>query len=427
MVVLRERPAPSQSRMSSEELNDVIMEDQEQKALPEVSNSDGKEGNRRGSWTECVRVVQEAKHRAVTILSKANVAKELKMGLENEWVLVVDTVQTLVEEALQYPGIPEGPMLGIAGLLTQRGIESEEEWEEYIKTVEKDGKLINESCEMFDTGVFQLKQTIEAKCSRPIKEDGSGAGNGEQIKQELLIHTTTEAPWNTSFQEAHCPTGKKYLRSYQKLGRSPEASSAHVDADGDREIKMSSMIQRGRSLGMTTQPEETDLIGSQIVIPVKFLGEQCNALVDTGSMISINPIEIVARAQDRGFDVDSLSVVPKSKLKPVFDASNNEMKLMSAVYIQVETEGRRSELIAFHISPAKEAEVIIGTNALNKLGVEVSIDTKSRVNIKVDEETLVPVKCEGDPKSEVERVIWPKKRGGELEEKPEPELPFSDL
>ncbi|KAK6031471.1 zinc knuckle [Ostertagia ostertagi] len=158
----------------------------------------------------------------------------------------------------------------------------------------------------------------------------------------------------------------------------------------DGETKMSSMIQRGRSLGMTTQGRgagKTDLIGSQIVIPLKFLGEQCNALVDTGSMISIIPIEIVARAQDRGFDVDSLSVVPKSKLKPVFDASNNEMDFMGAVYIQVETEGGRSELIAFHISPAKEAEVIIGTNALNKLGVEVSIDTKSRVNTKVDEES----------------------------------------
>ncbi|KAK6058889.1 zinc knuckle [Cooperia oncophora] len=75
---------------------------------------------------------------------------------------------------------------------------------------------------------------------------------------------------------------------------------------------------------------------ARIVIPLKFLGERRNALVDTGSLINIIPLKVLARPQDRG----------------------NRMNFVAAVYAQVETEKGQPERIAFHISPDREEETM---------------------------------------------------------------------
>ncbi|KAK6044205.1 zinc knuckle [Cooperia oncophora] len=203
------------------------------------------------------------------------------------------------------------------------------------------------------------------------------------------------------------------------------------------ETKVSSIIKQNHSMGVKIQKrrsEKSDLIGKRIMVPVRLLEERHMALVDTGSMISVIPLKALERAQNRGFDVDLLQVVPKSKLKPVFDASNNRMNLVAAVYIQVETENGQRETIAFHISPDKEAETIIGTNALNKLGIDVRMNSAKlkddtslikeenknkvvvakRVYIPPHDAALVSVICEEDTKDHIERVIWPSEDGVEL-------------
>ncbi|KAK5976421.1 CCHC-type domain-containing protein, partial [Trichostrongylus colubriformis] len=64
---------------------------------------------------------------------------------------------------------------------------------------------------------------------------------------------------------------------------------------GDKgDAKVSSMVKQCRSLGMATRErasEKIDLIGRQIMIALDLLEDRCKALVDTGSMISIIPIE----------------------------------------------------------------------------------------------------------------------------------------
>ncbi|KAK6034264.1 zinc knuckle [Cooperia oncophora] len=105
---------------------------------------------------------------------------------------------------------------------------------------------------------------------------------------------------------------------------------------------------------------------------------------------NIIALKVLAKAQDRGWDVDSLKVVPNSRLKPVFDASNNRMDFVGAVHIEVEMDSEKSEVIAFHISADKEADAIIGTDALEKVGIDVGT-----VNKLIDDE--------GDP-----RIYWRK-------------------
>uniref|UniRef100_W6N9G5 Uncharacterized protein n=1 Tax=Haemonchus contortus TaxID=6289 RepID=W6N9G5_HAECO len=95
-------------------------------------------------------------------------------------------------------------------------------------------------------------------------------------------------------------------------------------------------------------------------------------------MISIVPVEFLAKAQDKGVDLDSLSMIPKAKLKPVYDASDRRMDFLAAVYLEVELKDGCTREVAFHISPRKECEVIVGMNALSELGIKKIIGKDSR-------------------------------------------------
>ncbi|KAK6025738.1 zinc knuckle [Ostertagia ostertagi] len=141
------------------------------------------------------------------------------------------------------------------------------------------------------------------------------------------------------------------------------------------EMTVSEIIRQARNLEMTVKKEcgNRDLVGGRIVKQLRLLGGNNPALLDTGSMVSVIPVEILAKARDRGFDVDALKLVEKSQLAPVLDASNKEIDFLGAVYVEAKLEGGNRASVPFYISPSKNEEIILGTNALNKLGVRVSI------------------------------------------------------
>ncbi|XGW13384.1 hypothetical protein V3C99_000035, partial [Haemonchus contortus] len=195
---------------------------------------------------------------------------------------------------------------------------------------------------------------------------------------------------------------------------------------------LSAIVSSARCMGLAVREKSVpDLVGDRVTVPLQLLDEKCEALIDTGSMISIVPVELLAKAQDKGFDLDSLVMVPKSKLKPVVDASNNRMDFLAAVYLQVKMEQGMTQEIAFHISPSKEMEIILGTNALTRLGINIAIGKEQdgpvnssgkeaegnrvvvaeRRYIPPGDTALVEVLCQGETECEAERVIWPSKQG----------------
>ncbi|KAK6021282.1 hypothetical protein OSTOST_13047, partial [Ostertagia ostertagi] len=100
------------------------------------------------------------------------------------------------------------------------------------------------------------------------------------------------------------------------------------------------------------------------------------------------------------------------------------MEFLGAVYIETELEGGNRSVVPFHISPTKDEELILGTNALGRLGIKVSVGlttrkrgdrgdvtVKERVYVPPRRVALVSVLCSGDRLEEVERVIWPTKEG----------------
>ncbi|EYB96268.1 hypothetical protein Y032_0152g2895 [Ancylostoma ceylanicum] len=164
-----------------------------------------------------------------------------------------------------------------------------------------------------------------------------------------------------------------------------EGRSSDVRRDGREEHRkreeksLSYLIQKVRSMGMEVrqrQTERAEVIGKPTISKVTILNRVARALLDSGSMVNIIPLQFLVNAQDEGFDVDSLELLSEENIEEVYDASNNPMTFLGLVKIPVTLHGGRKGDVAFHISQKGDSEILLGTNALQKLGVNITITTK---------------------------------------------------
>ncbi|RCN48711.1 zinc knuckle [Ancylostoma caninum] len=101
--------------------------------------------------------------------------------------------------------------------------------------------------------------------------------------------------------------------------------------------RLAQISAEARSLGVRVtneREEKRPLVGGKFSVWVKLLNTRLPAILDTGSMINIIPVGVLARAKDTGADVDRLEVIPENEMVPVYDASNNRMDFMGAVKIE---------------------------------------------------------------------------------------------
>ncbi|KAK6019801.1 hypothetical protein OSTOST_14561 [Ostertagia ostertagi] len=168
-------------------------------------------------------------------------------------------------------------------------------------------------------------------------------------------------------------TGAGYVKNEiaapQKRWKSKEESIGAQSRMGHQAERQA----EDRRMTVKEECRNTGLIGGRIVKQLKLLGGSSPALLDTGSMSSVVPANSTVKARDRGFDVDALKLVEKSQFASVWDASIKRMDFLGAVHVEAKLEGGNRGLVPFHISPSKEDMIILGTNALRKLGVELSI------------------------------------------------------
>ncbi|KAK6026636.1 hypothetical protein OSTOST_07384 [Ostertagia ostertagi] len=218
--------------------------------------------------------------------------------------------------------------------------------------------------------------------------DHGGIGKSQRAKysNNELDYLEGESPqirenyWQSDYQAGTSSSAELHMQDKAKCSKfghiakdCPQLSARVNQLKG--EMTVSEIIRQARNLEMTVKKEcgNRDLVGGRIVKQLRLLGGNNPALLDTGSMVSVIPVEILAKARDRGFDVDALKLVEKSQLAPVLDASNKKMDFLGAVYVEAKLEGGNRASVPFYISPSKNDEIILGTNALNKLGVRVSI------------------------------------------------------
>ncbi|EYC06194.1 hypothetical protein Y032_0077g1084 [Ancylostoma ceylanicum] len=188
------------------------------------------------------------------------------------------------------------------------------------------------------------------------------------------------------------------------------------------EDSVSEIISRARNLAINSFSNSRGaLVGKRTMVQVRLMDKEVPAVLDTGSMISVVPVRILEDAQKRGYDVDKLKIL-KTRSK-VYDASNNAMAFIGAVRIDVEVEGQK-RAVAFHVSRDDENELLLGTNALEDLGVKVVIQGKKRERPKIgnpevktvqkssssgSKNPFVKVKCQGS-NVVAAKVLWPPRK-----------------
>ncbi|KAK6037463.1 hypothetical protein COOONC_25032, partial [Cooperia oncophora] len=120
----------------------------------------------------------------------------------------------------------------------------------------------------------------------------------------------------------NCPLGRPVVRNIKER---KTGSNGRKETD-----RISDIVREAQSMGIRSEKRSSvaNLVGEKSSASVKMLHGTFPALIDTGSMVSIVPVGLLERAQ------------------------------------------KKSE-IAFYISKEKGQEVLLGTNALEKLGVHI--------------------------------------------------------
>ncbi|VDL69129.1 unnamed protein product, partial [Nippostrongylus brasiliensis] len=119
---------------------------------------------------------------------------------------------------------------------------------------------------------------------------------------------------------------------------------------------------------------------------------KCTALMDTGSQVSIFPARLLSAARKNGFDVDA-DVEETTLKKParVYDASGYRMTFQGAVKLSLQVDHGETQRIAFLVDSAKHGMILLGTNALPKLGWKLMPDKPQwRARTKAEESKKKP-------------------------------------
>ncbi|RCN31034.1 hypothetical protein ANCCAN_23186, partial [Ancylostoma caninum] len=232
---------------------EVLMETNDENSAPDqVRSSNAIHEVSEVAFIECVKGITGAQQKVSGILSESRVTRQVRNEIENELNRMSKEVERILVEVQSRPKVPAGLVGVIVEILSQRGIGTEAEWRDYVRTMERDGEVISDLCEMLNTDTLQLKEAV-AELQQQARM-GVGRTTGQNEGQQPLFD------W------------KDIARGLEGVF---EADASNV----------------ARSGGCRT------------------LGEELPVLIDTGSMISIVPIEVLARAQDRGVDVDALKLV----------------------------------------------------------------------------------------------------------------------
>ncbi|XGW15120.1 hypothetical protein V3C99_000979, partial [Haemonchus contortus] len=162
---------------------------------------------------------------------------------------------------------------------------------------------------------------------------------------------------------------------------------------GNQRKPLTTMIKEIQSMGIRTERKiapKTDIIGEKLTRTAELLNCQVQALIDSGSMISIIPLQILATAHQKGFDIETLKREDDNRIETVYDASNHPMTFLGIVWIHVKLQDGISSDVAFHISKEKSNEILLGTNALKKLGVQIVMEPTSREQQKSETNDIPP-------------------------------------
>ncbi|KAL6723931.1 hypothetical protein Aduo_018882 [Ancylostoma duodenale] len=110
---------------------------------------------------------------------------------------------------------------------------------------------------------------------------------------------------------------------------------------------------------------------------IHVFGMKAKALIDTGSVITIIPLGLLKKARNRGVNLDELvTMMDDGSDTQVYDASGNLMSFLMVIAATIQVEAGDTAKVQMHIQKSDHDVILIGTNALESLGIRVQVGAK---------------------------------------------------
>ncbi|VDP10916.1 unnamed protein product [Heligmosomoides polygyrus] len=106
---------------------------------------------------------------------------------------------------------------------------------------------------------------------------------------------------------------------------------------------------------------------------VQLLGMTRTALMDTGSQVSIIPLQMLVDALQNGYDLNAdVEEIDLDWNKAVYDASGNPMSFNGAIKLTIQVSKGPRHRIGLYVTAGGDDVIVLGTNALKKLGLSLT-------------------------------------------------------
>ncbi|KAK6031222.1 hypothetical protein OSTOST_02626, partial [Ostertagia ostertagi] len=160
-----------------------------------------------------------------------------------------------------------------------------------------------------------------------------------------------------------------------KCGKKGHNTEECWSRKGRREVGGSfSATLKGWSCSASTSGTKVcSLVGPKHMVKLQCLGLELPAMIDTGSQLTIMPLSFLLKAEKAGADLDTLCKEVKAQDMEVFDASGNLMNFLGCMETELELIGGRKSLVQMHVKRLKDEILLLGTNALEVLGIQILI------------------------------------------------------
>ncbi|VDO18627.1 unnamed protein product [Heligmosomoides polygyrus] len=123
-----------------------------------------------------------------------------------------------------------------------------------------------------------------------------------------------------------------------------------------------------------------ELSGPQTLEKVKLLGIEYSGLLDTGSQVSILPLELLQKAATAGFDLDEdVEEIRDAGKTTIYNVSGNLKVFKGAVRLTIEIEGLPSMRAAFYVIKGGDGMVVICTSVLYSEGYQLRNPNKGHI------------------------------------------------
>nr|CDJ89909.1 Zinc finger domain containing protein [Haemonchus contortus] len=175
---------------------------------------------------------------------------------------------------------------------------------------------------------------------------------------------------------------KNVQRTAPQSAESAQSSNASRMEHSKRTF--TTVLQNWSCQAVGTRQREDEMFGKKTMCRVELLGFVKEALVDTGSQVSILPLKILLDASQAGFDLDKdVEEVKMDNHTNIYDASGHKMKFKGAVKLSLALHQEPVRRVVFCVKESSDDTIVLGTNILRSSGfqalLEPMIGTKHRL------------------------------------------------